>query len=224
MSKRKYDKPIAGHEYDGIKELNNPLPRWWLATFFGTIVFAMFYFGYYVLGNGPSQDETLEVAMAKIEGRYQEAKEEHQENAPAPEEIDVDDVMNDADAMARGKKQFETICMPCHGMHGEGTIGPNLTDKYWIHIDGGVEGILESLRKGYPDKGMPPWEKIVPPEDQVPLAVYVKSLQGTNPPNPKEPQGELVDGSGASGDEPGKAMESGETPDVEEHDDGGHSE
>lgn len=193
MSKRKYDKPIAGHEYDGIQELNNPLPKWWLATFYGTIIFAIFYFGYYELGNGPSHDETLDAAMARIEGRYEEAREEAAAAAPATEEVDVAAVMNDADAMAVGKAQFDIKCMPCHGMNGEGTIGPNLTDKYWIHIDGGLEGILQSFREGYPEKGMPPWGQLIPPEEHVPLAVYVMSLQGTNPPNAKEPQGELVE-------------------------------
>lgn len=196
MSKRKLDKPIAGHEYDGIQELNNPLPKWWLATFFGTIVFALLYFGYYVLGNGPSQDETLAARMAKIEGRAVA----HAEAAPSvPEstgEIDVDKIMHDKTAMAAGKNEFDTNCAPCHGEQGEGSIGPNLTDKYWLHSKGDIAGILKSFREGFPDKGMPAWDTLIPPEDQVPLAVYVKSLQGTNPPNPKEPQGELVDGSG----------------------------
>lgn len=199
MSKRKYDKPIAGHEYDGIQELNNPLPKWWLATFFGTIVFALLYFGYYVLGNGPSQDATLASRMAKIEGRT-EAHQAAAASVPETEQkIDVDKIMHDKAAMAAGKSVFETNCAPCHGQQGEGSIGPNLTDKYWLHSKGDVAGILKSFREGFPDKGMPPWDKLIPPDEQVPLAVYVKSLQGTNPPNPKEPQGQLVDGS-ATGD------------------------
>jgi cytochrome c oxidase cbb3-type subunit 3 len=219
MSKRKYDKPIAGHEYDGIQELNNPLPRWWLATFYGTILFAILYFGYYELGNGPSQDETLDVAMAKIEGRYEENRAEAAEDLKPVEEIDVQSVMNDSEAMARGKQEFDTKCMPCHGVHGEGTIGPNLTDKYWIHSKGDVEGILESFRKGFPEKGMPPWDKLIPLEDHVPLAVYVMSLQGTDPPNAKEPQGELIEdtGDGEGGaEEPSKAMESDDNTTPEE--------
>jgi len=193
MSKRKYDKPIAGHEYDGIQELNNPLPKWWLATFYGTIVFAVIYFGYYQLGNGPSHDERLANAMARIEGRYEEAKQEAVETAPPVEEIDVAAVQADEAAMAVGKGHFDTKCMPCHGVNGEGTIGPNLTDEYWLHSKGGIEGILASFRVGFPEKGMPPWDTLIPAEEHVPLAAYVMTLQGTNPPNPKDPQGELVE-------------------------------
>jgi cytochrome c oxidase cbb3-type subunit 3 len=145
--------------------------------------------------------------MAKIEGRYQEAREEAADKAPAVEEIDVDAVMNDTQAMEIGKGHFDTKCMPCHGVSGEGTIGPNLTDKYWIHIDGGVEGILQSIRQGYPEKGMPPWDKLIPLEEQVPLAAYVMSLQGTNPPNAKEPQGELIEGGQSVGAMQEEALE-----------------
>jgi len=189
MSKRRYDRPIAGHEYDGIQELNNPLPRWWLVTFFGTIIFAVVYFGYFQLGNAPSQDERLAKAMARIEGHKEEATTAVHE---ATETVDVEALEHDPKVLATGKAQFDTKCMPCHGGHGEGTIGPNLTDDYWIHSKGDLDGILASFRNGFPDKGMPPWNDLIPADEQVPLAIYVMSLRGTNPPNAKEPQGELV--------------------------------
>ncbi len=192
MSRAEYDRPIEGHEYDGIQELNNPLPRWWLVTFYGTIIFAVLYFGYYEILGGPSHDEKLARAMAKIQEQYAAA------NASAPaaagEEgaVDVQALLSDPDALAVGKKHFDTKCMPCHGQHGEGVIGPNLTDDYWIHSRGDYEGILESFRKGFPDKGMPPWDALIPRGDQPKLAAYVLSLRGTHPPNAKAPQGEYV--------------------------------
>jgi cytochrome c oxidase cbb3-type subunit 3 len=191
MSKRKYDKPIAGHEYDGIQELNNPLPKWWLATFYGTIVFSFFYFGYFQLGRAPSQDERLAAAMAHIEGRQEEAAETTAHEAAEP--VDVEALEHDPAVLAVGKAQFATKCLPCHGAAGEGIIGPNLTDNYWIHSKGDLQGILDSFRIGFPEKGMPPWGELIPPEEHVPLAIYVMSLQGTAPPNPKEPQGEPVE-------------------------------
>jgi len=196
MSKRKFDKPIAGHEYDGIKELNNPLPKWWLATFFGTIIFAFFYFGYFQLGHAPSQDERLAASLARIQGVKEQAATEAAAETPAhetAENVDVEALEHDPKVLAIGKAQFDSKCMPCHGAHGEGIIGPNLTDKYWIHSKGDLQGILESFRKGFPDKGMPPWGELIPPDEHIPLAIYVMSLQGTNPPNAKAPQGELVE-------------------------------
>ncbi|MGD8414745.1 MAG: c-type cytochrome [Candidatus Latescibacterota bacterium] len=107
--------------------------------------------------------------------------------------IDLDSLLADPKALAAGKEQYEAICATCHGQLGEGLIGPNLTDKYWIHGDGDLEHILNSFRVGYPEKGMPPWGNVILRDKQADLAAYVISLQGTNPPNPKEPQGELVE-------------------------------
>jgi cytochrome c oxidase cbb3-type subunit 3 len=183
-----HDKPIEGHEYDGIQELNNPLPRWWLATFFATIVFAVLYWGYYQIGKGPSLDERLSASMARINAAQADA----QKAAGGDETIDANALLADPKALAVGKAQFDSKCTPCHGAAGEGLVGPNLTDNYWIHSRGDIHGILSAIRNGFPEKGMPPWGAIVPPEEQAPLAAYVMSLRGTNPPNAKEPQGDLV--------------------------------
>jgi len=182
------DQPIEGHVYDGIQELNNPLPKWWLATFYATIIFAIIYFGYFEVLGGPSHDERLAAAMAKITAQQTEAMATVDESAP-----DVESLLADPEALAAGKAQFDKICLACHGAHGEGLIGPNLTDKYWIHGKGDAEHILTSFRVGYPEKGMPPWGAVIPAEDHLKLAAYVLSLQGTDPPNAKAPQGELVE-------------------------------
>lgn len=188
MSKDERDQLIEGHDYDGIQELNNPLPRWWLATFYATIVFSLVYWGYFELFGGPSHDERLAAAMEKIRAKQQAAVVTYDDS-----EIDLDALLADSEAMATGKDQYSAVCATCHGQAGEGLIGPNLTDRYWIHGDGGLEHILESIRVGYPDKGMPPWGNVIPADKHADVAAYVISLQGTDPPNAKEPQGELVE-------------------------------
>ena len=96
------------------------------------------------------------------------------------------------DQMKLGKAGYERVCATCHGKQGEGLIGPNLTDAYWIYSKGEFDSILVALREGFPAKGMPPWKDIIPKNEHGPIAAYTLSLQGTNPPNAKPPQGEEV--------------------------------
>lgn len=180
---------IEGHEYDGIKELDHPLPRWWVYLFYTTIIFAVIYFSYYEILGGPSHEEQFQAAMAKIEKNAKAA-------APAddtPAVVDIDALLTDKAALAVGKVAFGQFCAACHGQNGEGVIGPNLADQFWIHSQGKYQGIMAAIKKGFPSKGMPPWENVVPKDQHAPLAAYVISLQGTKPANPKAPQGELVE-------------------------------
>jgi cytochrome c oxidase cbb3-type subunit 3 len=188
MSKNDRDQLIEGHDYDGIQELNNPLPRWWLATFYGTIVFAFLYWGYFELFGGPSHDERLAAAMETIQAKQAAAVVTYDDSS-----VDLEALLADPASLALGKEQYDAVCVACHGTAGEGLIGPNLTDRYWIHGDGDLGHILDSFRIGYPDKGMPPWGNVIPADKHALLAAYVISLQGTDPPNPKAPQGELVE-------------------------------
>lgn len=180
---------IEGHDYDGIQELDHPLPRWWLNLFYGTIIFSIIYVGYYEFYDTTPVSKKLEATMLKIE--TEKAKFD-QESLKATAEINVDDILKDPKALALGAESYQQVCAACHAAKGEGLVGPNLTDKYWIHSKGDFQGILSAILKGFPDKGMPPWEAIVPKERHAPLAAYVMSLQGSNPSNPKAPQGELV--------------------------------
>lgn len=183
-------KIIEGHSYDGIQELDNPLPKWWLATFYITIVFGVGYYAYYEIMGGPSHDEQLNAQMAKIE----QLQEQHQaKQQKAAGEIDLATFLQQSEVMDKGKEHFVAKCAACHGQNGEGLIGPNLTDKYWIHSKGKAKGLLAAIRQGFPEKGMPPWDALIPKEDHVALAAYVYSLQGTNPEGGKEPQGELIE-------------------------------
>lgn len=184
-----HDVPIEGHEYDGIQELNNPLPKWWLATFFGAIVFAVIYYAYFQLGPGPSSSERLESHMENVRAA-QAATNEALSAGDA--EYDIEALLADDAALAVGKQQFMTVCVACHGSNAEGSVGPNLTDDYWIHSRGDLAGILAALRNGFPEKGMPPWGAVIPADAHAPLAAYVISLRGSNPPNAKMPEGQYI--------------------------------
>jgi cytochrome c oxidase cbb3-type subunit 3 len=81
-------------------------------------------------------------------------------------------------------------CAPCHGNAGEGSVGPNLTDDYWLH-GGSVQSIFKTIKYGVPEKGMKSWKEDLSPAQMAQVTSYIKSLRGTNPPNPKEHQGVL---------------------------------
>lgn len=186
----KEGKIIEGHNYDGIQELDHPLPKWWVYLFYLTIIFSVGYYAYYEFLGGPSSQQELEAQLA----HYESQKPPPAEQAPAAEdEVDVEALLSDIEAMEVGKKNYMQYCVACHAQQGEGGIGPNLTDKYWIHSKGKVPGILKAIRLGFPNKGMPPWGNVVAADDQLALAAYVVSLQGTNPSNGKKPEGEPVD-------------------------------
>jgi len=172
------------HVYDDIVEMDNPLPRWWLVTFFGTVIFGLGYFYYYEtfkIGLSPA-DELAADQAADIARKVAEAK----KHPPmSPEQLLA--LSNDAAAIADGGATFRQVCSPCHGDSGEGKIGPNLTDKYWIH-GGQPENVLKTITSGVPDKGMPAWESTIGPRKTQLVAAYVLSIRGKNLPG-KEPQG-----------------------------------
>lgn len=183
------EKLIEDHDYDGIRELNNPLPGWWLMTFYITVIFAVIYFAYYQLFGGPTLDQELSTQMSSIV-KEQKKTEEAQ---GAKTQADYAILLSNPEAIAKGKAEFLTKCMPCHGDKGQGIIGPNLTDDYWIHGDGTIPAILTVMNTGVPEKGMPPWKGVIPPDLQEDVAAYVYSIHGTNPPGAKAPQGEMIE-------------------------------
>jgi cytochrome c oxidase cbb3-type subunit III len=179
------DKLLSGHEYDGIRELDNKLPKWWLGLFFITIIFAVVYFvSFHVLkiGNTPEEEYKNEVAAANLE--YQ--------GAGPSNTIDAGNVtlLTDEAAMAEGKTIFDKNCVVCHLAQGQGLVGPNLTDEYWIH-GCKIGQIFNLITIGVPEKGMISWQSQLTPEQIQKVASYIVSLQGSNPPNPKAPQGDL---------------------------------
>lgn len=188
---------VMDHEYDGIRELDNALPPWWKYGFYITICFAAFYLFYYSAGHGenPTQEYNAEMAKAKIEKENYEANNK--------DKIDENNIaMADAAGLAAAKGIFTTKCFACHGKLGEGGAGPNLTDDYWLH-KGSLNDVYQSIKHGYPDKGMQAWSAVYTPKEISYLASYVKTLHGTHPPNAKEAQGDLYKGASA-GASPGK--------------------
>jgi cytochrome c oxidase cbb3-type subunit III len=184
------------HDYDGIKELDNNLPPWWKYGFYLTIIVAVIYlFNYHVMNTGDLQEAEYkkEVKQAEL------AKAEYMKNAANNvDESSVKMLDNPADIEA-GKQIFEGTCATCHLKLGEGSVGPNLTDDYWLH-GGSIQDIFKTIKYGYPDKGMKSWKDDYSPIQIAQLASFIKTLHGTNPPNAKAPQGELYNGKETASD------------------------
>jgi cytochrome c oxidase cbb3-type subunit III len=177
-----------GHEYDGIRELNNRLPPWWLYGFYLTIIFAFVYlWRFHVSHNGPSSKEEYETSVTEAEIRIQEYLKKKGENVDENTVI----LLTDPSDIAAGKAIFTNsqYCMTCHREDGGGNIGPNLTDDYWIY-GGSIKDVFRTVKYGTA-KGMKSWKDDLSAKQIAQVSSYVKSLHGTNPPNPKEHQGEL---------------------------------
>lgn len=178
---------ILDHNYDGIKELDNNLPPWWVYGFYITIIFAVIYLLRFHVFNGQGQYEELETEYAIANAAIVEY------NKTAKDLVDFNTVeqLTDAASLAYGKKVFETICVACHKADGGGGIGPNLTDKYWI-LGGGIKNVFHTITEGGRDgKGMIAWKQTYKPSEIQQIASYVLSLQGTTPAEPKAPEGEI---------------------------------
>lgn len=172
-----------GHEYDGIRELNNRLPPWWLYGFYLTIVFAVVYlWRFHVSHNGPSSKQEYETSVARAELKIQDYLKAKGE---AVDENTVT-MLTSANDIAEGKSVFMKSCVACHLETGAGNVGPNLTDNYWLHGND-IKSIFKTIRYGI--NAMPQWQNAYSNKQIAQVASYVKTLHGTNPPNPKAPQG-----------------------------------
>lgn len=176
---------LEDKEYDGIVEHDHPLPRWWVITFWLTIIFSVFYYGYYELMNGPTLDEELAQDLAAIEQLKEDAK------AAAAPTGGLAEVSN-PQFVENGKKIYMEKCFMCHGDKGQGLIGPNLTDNFWIHGKGDPESLLQVVKVGVPAKGMPGWEALLSEEEQVAAVAFLMSIKGQNIPGPKPAEGTEV--------------------------------
>jgi cytochrome c oxidase cbb3-type subunit 3 len=175
---------LLDHSYDGIRELDNYLPPWWKWLFYGTVVWAVIYLiVYHVAGLLPLSNEEY---MAEVE--------EVQKIRASQEIVQIDEntleFTAEADLINKGKEVFISNCASCHRNDGGGSVGPNLTDEYWLH-GGSVRNIYATIKNGVPEKGMISWAPILKPEEIRDAAFYIMSIQGTNPPGSKAPQGEL---------------------------------
>lgn len=178
---------MLDHDYDGIKELDNNLPPWWKYGFYLTILFSVIYMvHYHVVGSGNVQ---LEEYQAQLDEAEMQKAERLKLAANEVDENTATMMLADAD-ISSGKKIYVEKCLVCHGGGGEGLVGPNLTDDYWVN-GGSIKDIFKIVKYGVPSKGMIAWQGQLTPIQIQQVSSYVKSLVGTNPPNPKEPQGEL---------------------------------
>ena len=183
--------PIQGaiiHEYDGIREADNFLPRWWLWTLHGAVVFSLAYWFYFHTAEVGDSPQVKYVAA--LEARAA------QQGTVSPEFLES--LAQNADVLAEGKALYAANCAVCHHETGSGGIGPNLTDAYWLH-GGDTASIYHVIAEGISDKGMPAWGATLGPKATQRVTAYVLSLRGKNLPG-KEPQGVRAD---APTDSPG---------------------
>lgn len=170
---------LPDHEADGIHELDNNLPRWWVWLFYLCILFSVLYLGYYhVLGKGDLQIAAYRKEMATGDAIKNSAQEKFEASVGS-----LEPSQNEA-LLARGGQVFITYCSPCHRTDGGGLVGPNLCDDYWIHGASFTDS-LKVIINGVPEKGMLTWKGVLTPYDIQAVASYIYTLRGTSPPNPK---------------------------------------
>jgi len=174
-----------GHEFDGIRELDNRLPPWWVGLFYGSIIFAIVYMYYYHFsGNEWSSrgEYAEEVATAEREARLYRIQQ--------ADVVDEENVQFLADELAleQGEVIFQSNCATCHGENGEGGVGPNLTDPYWIH-GGTINDVFSVIKYGVAEKGMVSWQAQIRPSAMEKVSSFIMSLQGTEPAGAKEKEG-----------------------------------
>jgi cytochrome c oxidase cbb3-type subunit 3 len=207
---------LLEHTFDGLRELDNFLPPWWTWLFIITIVFSVGYIlHYHVFRTGDLQDieyykevnpewAETDLKMAGPSYSYKSPYEVTGKVATVASGS-IDDINNeesitgeaiatilltDSESIQKGKSIYTTNCVACHGANGEGLIGPNFCDSNWIH-GGAIEDLVRIINVGVPAKGMIPWDKTLTPEQILQVSSYILTLEGTNPPNQKPPEGEL---------------------------------
>ncbi len=184
------------HDYDGIRELDNNLPPWWKYGFYLTILVAVIYMiNYHITKTSPLQAEEYTLSVKKAEAEIAEYMKTSASNV---DESTVK-MLTDKSELSAGQDLFIANCSACHGKLGEGTVGPNLTDDYWLH-GGSVKDIFKTIKYGWPDKGMKSWKDDFSPVQIAQITSFIRTLKGTNPPKPKDKQGELYTEEAVAGD------------------------
>lgn len=178
---------LRGHKFDGIEEYDNDLPRWWLNIFWVTTIFAIGYTAWVHLGFRPSDHDRL---AAQLE----ELKSKREESAGNVTEESLALLVGSEGALTKGKTIFAEKCAACHADKGQGLIGPNLTDPFWIH-GGDLMSIREVILKGVPEKGMISWESLLTSDEVGSVVAFIGSIRNTNIEGGKAPEGEEYTGS-----------------------------
>ena len=178
---------ILDHNYDGIKELDNTLPPWWVYMFYLSIFFAVFYLLKYEVFDGESTTMEYETEVAKAKIDVEEYKRSN------PELLNAENVvlLTEESDLKAGKSIFDIYCVVCHKADGGGGIGPNLTDEIWI-LGGGIKNVFTTISEGGRDgKGMVSWKQDLNPQEIAQVSSYVLGFQGTTPAEPKAAEGDV---------------------------------
>jgi cytochrome c oxidase cbb3-type subunit III len=181
--KQKQESLLLDHAYDGIEEYDNPMPRWWVWIFWGSFWFALAYVFHFWVGNGVSEAEAYQADVAAANALA--AKEAMSQ---AVTEESLGQLMADGTTTEVGKAIFLARCSPCH-LEGQGSIGPNLTDNHWIHGQGNLLDIYNTVSEGVTDKGMPAWSRQLTPPELRQVVAFVGTLRGKGLPG-KAPEGQ----------------------------------
>jgi cytochrome c oxidase cbb3-type subunit 3 len=192
------DPLLLDHEYDGIREYDNPLPKWWLWLFYATIIYSVLYW-FNVPGIGIGQGRIADYEAEMAAARAQAAELAAQRSGPSDASLQA--LAEDEAALELGRTTYLQMCASCHGDDGGGTIGPNLVDEYWIHGNSPM-AIHRVIEEGVLPKGMPAWGMMLRPEQIDAMTAYLISVAGSVPANPRAPEGERA---GLAGREPAAA-------------------
>ena len=182
-------KILLDHDYDGIRELDHPLPKWWLITFYLTIAFAVPYYLAHTFFGAETIQEELNEDMKEVTALQQDYLKK-KAGFVMDEYVKV---KNASGTQKLAKKTFRRKCKSCHAADGGGGIGPNLTDSYWLHGDGSIPSLYETLYHGIVDKGMPEWGTTLGKERIYAVLTVLEKMKNTNVEGGKEPQGDKVD-------------------------------
>ena len=178
---------ILDHNYDGIRELDNKLPPWWVYMFYVTVIFGLVYMARFHIFGGYDQQLEYEREIAAA----QEAVEAYKKTAKDLVDVNTVELLTGQTDLKAGETIFTTNCVACHRADGGGGIGPNLTDDYWI-LGGGIKNVFNTISEGgRPGKGMVSWKTNLKPNEMAQVASYVLSLHGATPTDPKEAEGDL---------------------------------
>jgi cytochrome c oxidase cbb3-type subunit 3 len=189
LTRKKY---VPHHEFDGIRELENKPPYWLSIIFVISVLFSYFYFAkYHIFKAGDLQEEKYRKEMAQYLPEEEVAEGSLMAQMPKREVVEIV-LLTDDESLSSGEDIFETNCVVCHLSKGQGLVGPNLTDDYWIH-GGSLEDIVRTITDGVPAKGMISWKTQISSRQILEVASYITTLRGTNPPDPKAPEGELYE-------------------------------